>query len=313
MTDSASLSHTAAVEALEQSWRPRPWRAAILSLLAPFAGQLYNGRPRRALATVIALQLWLVIGIAASLVAPGRLLRIALLLLLILMPVAIVPWDAWRIARVTGTTRQRWYQRWYVLLALLALWALAVQPQIFDGVRQYLTEAYRIPAGGMAPTLAIGDYVLVSKWDNAAAARGDVVVFSDASGRNYVQRVVGLPGDTLAMRDHALLVNGSSVPEPYAHNTPGVDPADAEFEWQRRFLVTTQDTSNYQPTLGNWGPLVVPLNHYFLVGDNRGSSYDSRYRGFVSGAQIRGRARWVYFSRSGGDPIAWSRIGVGIR
>ena len=313
MTESVSLSHTGAVEALEQSWRPRPWRAAILGLLAPFAGQLYNGRPRRALATVIALQLWLVIGITASLVAPGRLLRIALLLLLILTPVAIVPWDAWRTARATGPMQQRWYQRWYVLLALLAVWALAVQPQIFDGVRRYLSEAYRIPAGGMAPTLVTGDYVLVSKWDNSVAARGDVVVFGDASGRNYVQRVVGLPGDTLAMRDHALLVNGGVVPEPYAHNTASVDPADAEFEWQRRFLVTTRDAVNYHPTLGNWGPLVVPPNHYFLVGDNRGSSYDSRYRGFVTGAQIRGRARWVYFSRSGSGTMEWSRIGVRIR
>lgn len=180
-------------------------------------------------------------------------------------------------------------------------------------MRRYVSEAYRIPAGGMAPTFIIGDHILVSKWDNAAAMRGDVVVFSDATGRNYVQRAVGLPGDTLAMRAHVLLVNGDVLPEPYAHITASVDPEDAGFDWQRRFLVASHDAAKYQPTSGNWGPLVVPIDQYFLLGDNRGSSYDSRYRGFVPSAEIRGRARWVYYSRPASGDIEWSRIGVSIR
>ncbi|HJU66696.1 MAG TPA: signal peptidase I [Gemmatimonadaceae bacterium] len=313
MTESVSLSNAAALEIRDPSWTPRPWRAAALSFFMPGLGQLYNGRASRALASVIVMQLWLVANIAATLVAPGRVLRVGLLTFGILAPLILLPWDAWRTARAMRAAKRRWFQRWYVLLPMLALWALAIQPQFFDLVRQRLAEAYRIPSGGMAPTLLTGDYLLVSKWDDGVARRGEVIVFNDETGRNYVQRVVGIPADTLAMRAHTLLVNGRAAPEPYARNDTTVDPAAREFDWQRAFLAASEDSSRYRPTSGNWGPLVIPRGHYFLLGDNRGSSYDSRYRGFVRAEEIRGRARWVYYSRAGGGAIQWSRIGVGIR
>lgn len=275
MTELVSRSH-ADVDTPNPAWRPRPGWAALLSLFAPLIGQLYNGRPRRALATVVVLQPWLVAGIAASLVAPGRVLRIALLALTMLAAVALVPWDAWRVARATAPTPRRWYQRWYVLVTVFAVSAFAIQPRIFDAVRRYVSEAYRIPAGGMVPTLLIGDHLLVSKWDNVPKARGDVVVFSDTSGRNYVQRVVGFPGDTIAMRAHTLRVNGSVVREAYAPESVSADPMDSEFEWQRAFLATDQDSATCQPTLGNWGPLLIPRSRGSFGGAGGRVAYPGR-------------------------------------
>jgi len=112
------------------------------------------------------------------------------------------------------------------------------------------------------------------------------------------------------MRDGALFVNRVSVPERYARQPSEPDRVAQEFSWQRQFLPNDLDSSTYQPTLSTWGPLVVPPRQYFILGDNRGESMDSRYYGFVSSDSIDRVLTLVYFSR---DPesgsIRWSRIG----
>jgi signal peptidase I len=280
----------------------------------PGAGQLYNGRPLRAAASLIAFALWLLVSLAAAVGAPTRLLRIALLAVAIVAPWIGFAWDAARLAGRTHTVQRRWFQRWYTLLPVVLVWGFLLQPGLVRLAKQYITEAYRIPTGSMEPGLLIGDHVLVSKWDASSPPRGTVVAFVSVAGHNFLQRVVGLPGDTLAMQAHQLLVNGRAVSEPYARIEPDADPRDDGFAWQRHYLLVPADSARYQPTLGNWGPIVIPRGHYFLLGDNRGSSYDSRYTGLVETSQIFARARWVYYSRAPrGGERRWSRIGVGIR
>jgi signal peptidase I len=177
-----------------------------------------------------------------------------------------------------------------------------------------IVEAFKIPSGSMERTLLVGDFLLVNKLVYGAevpftgkrlpALReprlGDVVVFQwpQDPTKNFVKRLVGMPGDTLAMEDGKLIRNGREVREVYVvHTDPGMDPSGEEFRWQRDHLVrTAQATVGYHPSRNNWGPIVVKPKHYFMLGDNRDNSLDSRYWGFVPDSLIRGQPLVVYYS-----------------
>lgn len=206
---------------------------------------------------------------------------------------------------------------------------------LFLIIRTFIVEAFKIPTGSMENTLLVGDFLLVNKAVYGSEIpitgtrlpgynvpeREDVVVFLPPHDptKNYVKRIVGLPGDTLEMRDKLLYLNGEPQIEPFArHRDPFTDPADARMRWQIAYLVESQaNRRSYHPTRDNWGPLVVPDDKYFALGDNRDQSEDSRYWGFLSAEAIRGRPMFVYYSFAR-DPlhpfswitdIRWTRIG----
>ena len=143
-------------------------------------------------------------------------------------------------------------------------------------------------------------------------SRGDVVIFRwpHQPGVDVVKRVVGVPGDTLAMRDGVLIRNGRVVSEPYEERgSRAADIAHPWMAWQADYLAPGASREGYRPTLFNWGPLVVPPGRYFVMGDNRDDSLDSRYWGFVERGVLRGRALLIYFSydKSALVPFAWLR------
>jgi signal peptidase I len=192
-------------------------------------------------------------------------------------------------------------------------------------LRTFLVEAFRIPSGSMERTLLIGDFLFVNKLLYGAEVpiirkrlpairepeRDDVVVFDsvEEEGLKVVKRLVGMPGDTLSMEGGLLFRNGRQVDEPWAQNgNPGAF-ADAFHrakmrEWQRPYLVTL-DPERYNPDLHDWGPIVVPPAHFFMLGDNRDDSYDGRYWGFLPRENVRGRPLIVYFSF---DPGSWKPL-----
>ncbi|MDQ3556892.1 MAG: signal peptidase I [Gemmatimonadota bacterium] len=206
-------------------------------------------------------------------------------------------------------------------------WAKAVATAVllFLVVRTFLVEAFKIPTGSMERTLMIGDFLLVNKAVYGADLptthlrlpafaepdRGDIVVFlppHDPS-KNYVKRLVGVPGDVLEMRDKVLFRNGEPQAEPYVrHIDPISDPGDARMMWQVEHLLPGIRWSSYHPTRDRWGPLVVPPGHFFVLGDNRDNSEDSRYWGFLEGNAIRGQPMFVYYSfkRNLAEPFSWA-------
>ncbi|HSG47982.1 MAG TPA: signal peptidase I [Longimicrobiales bacterium] len=207
---------------------------------------------------------------------------------------------------------------------------------LFLAIRSMGLEAFKIPTGSMEGTLLVGDFLLVNKAAYGARIpgtdirlpalaepeRGDVVVFNPPHepDRNYVKRVVGIPGDTLQMRDKVLLVNGVTREERYARyiDVRG-DAVHPDMEWQASHLVASP--GRYVPSRDTWGPIVVPEGRYFVLGDNRDNSEDSRYWGFVERERIRGRPWIVYYSAEpvGGEPwrlfrgVRWARLGHVIR
>lgn len=222
---------------------------------------------------------------------------------------------------------KRWAWEWVKSIVIaLVIWFV---------LRSLLVEAFRIPSSSMERTLLVGDFLFVNKALYGAEIplihthlpavrepkRGDIVVFDSRTkeGEKVVKRVVGTPGDTLEMRANALYRNGVRQIEPYAeHMDPGSDPSDPEMRlWQLQYLLPGVDRAAYQPTRGAWGPLVVPAGQYFVMGDNRDNSYDSRYWGFVDRRVIRGRPLFIYYSFDHESwrvlpfltAIRWGRIG----
>ncbi|MDF5725681.1 MAG: signal peptidase I [Rhizonema sp. PD37] len=162
------------------------------------------------------------------------------------------------------------------------------------GIRTFVAEARYIPSGSMEPTLQINDHLIVDKisYDFSSPKRGDIVVFNPTKrleAENYhdafIKRVIGLPGETVEVKNGRVYINGSPIKENYIEAKP-----------------------DYQ-----WGPQTVPANSYLVLGDNRNDSYDSHYWGFVPRDKIIGRAiirfwpmnrigefnRPVYVSKSG--------------
>ena len=185
--------------------------------------------------------------------------------------------------------------------------------------RSFLFEPFKIPSSSMMPTLLIGDFILVNKFAYGVRlpvtntkviavgepARGDVVVFRYPQDPrvDYIKRVVGLPGDTVSYRDKALYINGEAVPQEvvgrFIGAGRGADMTGAEERRERlagehpHHLLVRQSPMYQQPGEARWQ---VPEGHYFVMGDNRDNSQDSRAWGFVPEANLVGRASVIWWS-----------------
>lgn len=219
-------------------------------------------------------------------------------------------------AKGRGASAARWFLEWVKSIAIaLVVWLF---------LRTFLVEAFRIPSGSMQNTLLVGDFLFVNKFLYGAEvplihkrlpavrepARGDIIVFDSVEDDlKVVKRLIGIPGDTLEMRGGAVYRNGEKVSEPYAVNS---DPERTEDplmraqmrEWQIRHFAG-KVPERYSPDLHDWGPVVVPAESLFVMGDNRDGSYDGRYWGFLPRVNVRGRPLLVYFSY---DQESWKKM-----
>jgi signal peptidase I len=175
-------------------------------------------------------------------------------------------------------------------------------------IRTFVIQAYKIPSGSMKPTLLIGDHILVSKFNYGirlplirstlipvgTPKRGDIVVFiyPEDRSKDFIKRLIGLPGDKIEIRDKKILLNGLPWSDAHGVNVdnmviPGsVQPRD------------------------NFGPVTVPEDVLFVMGDNRDESYDSRFWGFVPMKEVLGKALIIYWSWDHEDHgVRWKRIG----
>ncbi len=173
--------------------------------------------------------------------------------------------------------------------------AIAIALVLALVIRTFVVQAFKIPSGSMIKTLLIGDHILVNKYvygvrnpftrelwiKGETPHRGDVVVFIYPLDhtKDFIKRVIGLPGDTVEVRDKKVYVNG----KPF-HDPPGVQHTDPNII-----------PGTIQPR-DNMGPVTVPKGHLFVMGDNRDQSYDSRFWGFVPIRDVKGKAFIIYWS-----------------
>ncbi|MCA9739335.1 MAG: signal peptidase I [Gemmatimonadetes bacterium] len=187
---------------------------------------------------------------------------------------------------------------------------------LFLVMRTFLLQTFVITSGSMENTLLVGDYLIVNRAAIGSrlpftgepglripgyshAERGDVIVFDPPHEQELklVKRLIGMPGDTLEMRDKALYRNGVLQDEPYVrHDDPAGDDSHPWMRWQLDYLAPGVDRNAYRPTRDTWGPIVVPEDRYFMLGDNRDRSLDSRYWGLLEGWRLEGRASRIYYS-----------------
>ncbi len=145
-------------------------------------------------------------------------------------------------------------------------------------IRTFVVQAFKIPSGSMLPTLQIGDHILVSKfiYDFESIRRDDIIVFKfpQDESRDFIKRVIGLPGDTLEIRGRQVLINGAPLKEPYAvYDMPASMDAEEHL-----------------------GPIHIPTGQLFMMGDNRDHSMDSRVWGLLDLHKVIGKAFIIYFS-----------------
>jgi signal peptidase I len=184
-------------------------------------------------------------------------------------------------------------------------------------IRTFVIQAFKIPSGSMIPTLQIGDHILVNKFLLGTPVdvpftnvhlfnmpglrkpqRGDIIVFKypEDPTRDFIKRVIGVEGDTIESKDKTLFVNGRKLMESYAQHVDsfikpsGMDKRD------------------------NFGPITVPKESVFVMGDNRDQSYDSRFWGFVDLPRIKGKAIIIYWSWDSDKTwVRFNRLGRLIR
>jgi signal peptidase I len=172
-------------------------------------------------------------------------------------------------------------------------------------IRAFVIQAFSIPSGSMVPTLLVGDYLLVNKFvygirnpltnkvliPLSTPQRWDIVVFvfPQDPTKDYIKRVVGLPGEKIHIIDKKLYINGEQL------ETPNAVHSDS--------TVMPPPTRPMESPRDNFGPVVVPKDSYFVMGDNRDHSYDSRFWGFVSMDALRGKAFIIYFSWAGDHAV----------
>ena len=166
--------------------------------------------------------------------------------------------------------------------------------------KQYVIQAYKIPAGSNVPTVLIGDHVLVNKYlyNFHQPQRNDWVIFKFPKDEKieYFKRVVALPGDLVEIKDKKLFVNNQLVSEPFIINS------------------TASVLDKSESPRDNFGPVTVPEKSYFVLGDNRDNSFDSRFWGFVKEEKIKGKAEIVYFSYDNqAKSIRYDRVGLKLK
>jgi signal peptidase I len=169
-------------------------------------------------------------------------------------------------------------------------------------VRTWVVQAFKIPTGSMENNLLIGDHLLVNKFifgptplaigratlPVRTIRRGDIVVFKypEEPDRDFIKRVIGLPGETIELKNKKVHVNGQPLDEPYVHF---LTPPSADYQ-----EVTSYDLRE------RFGPVTVPQDAYFVMGDNRDNSQDSRYWGFLPRDLVKGKALVIYWSYEAG-------------
>lgn len=260
----------------------RLWLSPLLSLVTPGLGQLYNAQWKKACIFFV-----IYIGVAISITKlfvqfSGLLLWGCLIIGFYLFMLGDALYTSWKLRTITLTRYTRWYIYGIIWIGHILLSNIAV-PHLIP------FHAYAIASNGMASTLQIGDRVIVDKihYHRTRPTRGDIVVFRYPVDRSrmFIQRIIGVSDEILELQDKQVIINATPLQENYIqHSDEQIWPQQA----------SPRD---------NLAPTSIPSSAVFMMGDNRDSSLDSRFWGFLNIQDIQGKVLYIYWSQD------WTRIG----
>lgn len=287
--------------------KPRKWWLAAILSLTPGLGHIYNGQGRKGFIILVlgnyVLPLMLLQCITWYLATLSMWFLYAVIAGVLVLYLAMIA-DAIRQAnRLKFEYQPKKYNKWYayvgIILAMVII-SIAIPSLEVDGdrVKSNYMQAYKIPSGSMEPTLLIGDRILVDRRVSARSpGRGTIIIFEypEDPTKDFVKRVEAVGGDNIEVRNKELFVNNKLVTEAQvAHLESDIIPAS-------------------QNPRDNFGPVTVPKDSYFVMGDNRDRAYDSRFWGFVDKVKVKGTVKQIYWSWDRKkSAVRWSRIGKNI-
>lgn len=267
---------------MEQTTRRQPVIAVILSLILPGLGHVYCGRPLRGL--LFFCGLWAVL---CAIALTGLINSLAWLVAIVGIAAAIqiiVAADAGLTADRVKEIPLRWYNRWYVYLAVVLCFNVIIGPGLLLTLQHRVAglRTFKTPGSSMSPTLVSGDHFLArtGRPANGSVGRGELIVFPFPEDRTktFVKRVIGLPGDRVYIKDKKVFINDRPLEDPW-----GI------YEDSKIFPAKVMPRDNF-------GPLTVPANSVFVLGDNRDHSLDSRFWGCVNVKDIQAKPLFIYWS-----------------
>lgn len=280
--------------------KPRkPWLAGVLTFFTIGLGHFYYGDIKKGIILFVGEQLFLALGFSSFLLYPPAGPIIAIIAGISYLVYCIV--DSVKGAKpYKHSYSMKKYNRWYVYLLCCFVASFVIQTIVEIAVKSNIAQTYKIPSGAMMQTLQIGDHIIADQftYKTSEPRRGDIVIFPfpEKPSKYFIKRIVGMGGDTIEIKNKQVFINGEPYQEHYkVNNDSNVFP------------------KNVQPR-DNFGPVKIPEDSLFVMGDNRDHSYDSRFWGFVKKSSVKGKAISIYWSWDKDRfKVRWNRIGRNIR
>jgi len=274
---------------MEHLRKRRPIIALFLSLAMSGLGQMYSGRLKRGLILYLVGFFLVAILLTTGLFFKFYGMIIGLVILLAFK--LFVSLEAFFVTKSVGEITPKPYNRWYFYIIILLVSAFAIHPLVSSSIRNYFVRAYKTPSSGMEPALLVGDYFIAKMGIYKlleGPKRSDIIIFQHPKdpSKDLIKRIIGLEGEKIEISGKKIYIDEKEIKDPWGY--------------YEDLIVMPQGF------IERFGPVVVPRNSFFVLGDNRYESLDSRFWGFVPQRGVRGKALYIYWAKNK------SRIGLKI-
>ena len=261
----------------------KPILALLLSLVTPGLGQIYNGQFKKGIIYLIGFLLAYILFSFLLFKFYGMIFY----LIIMLGFFVFILIDALRGANKLKAIQLKPFNKWYVYLIIFLLSSVVIRPLLGLTIKSNIARAYKIPSSGMDPTILVGDHLIADMkiYKSEKPKRGDIIIFKfpkDPS-KDFIKRVIGTEGEKVTIIHNKIYINEKLIDDPWGH-----------------FTIPRSSIEDY-------GPVKVPEGSFFVMGDNRDNSQDSRFWGFVDIKKVKGKALYLYWAKNK------SRIGMELK